>query len=163
MATNGRKRNSTELEVRRYQLMELRLAGATYRQISERMQISKSVAHREVRRALSELADEYSEEVDKLRGIQMSRYNKLLIKFFPEAITGDEVTPKNKEALNSVLSIMSHINKINGLEQNTVDIEQKITEFTFNIERADVDNNISDNIQAAISLSEATTGDIQSE
>lgn len=161
MATNGRRKNITELEVRRYQLMELRLAGATYRQIAERMQISKSVAHREVRRALSELADEHSGEVDKLRAIQMSRYDKLLIKFFPEAVRGEIVTQENKEALNSVLSIMSHINKINGLEQRGIDIEQKITEFTFNIERANIDDNLDNELQPAVTISQAETGDIQ--
>ena len=161
MGTNGRKRNTTELEVRRYQLMELRLAGATYRQIAERMQISKSVAHREVRRALEELADEHSGEVDKLRAIQMSRYDKLLIKFFPEAVRGEIVTHENKEALNSVLSIMSHINKINGLEQRGIDIEQKITEFTFNIERANIDDNLDNELQPAVTISQTETGDIQ--
>lgn len=161
MATNGRRKNITELEVRRYQLMELRLAGATYRQIAERMQISKSVAHREVRRALSELADEHSGEVDKLRAIQMSRYDKLLIKFFPEAVRGEIVTQENKEALNSVLSIMSHINKINGLEQRGIDIEQKITEFTFNIERANIDDNLDNELQPAVTISQTETGDIQ--
>lgn len=160
MVANGRRKNTTELEVRRYQLMELRLAGATYRQIAERMQISKSVAHREVRRALSEMAEEYSEEADKLRAIQMSRYNKLLIKFYPEAISGDEVTPKNTEALHSVLSIMGHINKINGLEQKNLDIDQKITEFTFNIERANIDDNLDNEIQPAITISETTDSNI---
>tara|TARA_R110002020_G_scaffold122026_5_gene277243 strand:- start:1570 stop:2052 length:483 start_codon:yes stop_codon:yes gene_type:complete len=160
MATNGRRKNTTELEVRRYQLLELRLAGATYRQIGERMGISKSVAHREVRRALSEMAEEYSEEADKLRAVQMSRYNKLLIKFYPEAIAGESVTSRNTEALHSVLSIMGHINKINGLEQKNLDIDQKITEFTFNIERANLDDDLNNPLQPAIPISQTETGDI---
>tara|TARA_Y100000401_G_scaffold112060_1_gene111012 strand:- start:495 stop:968 length:474 start_codon:yes stop_codon:yes gene_type:complete len=153
---NGKRRNGTAIETRRYQYLDMRVAGATYRQIAERMNTSKSVVHREVRKALSELADEYSSEADNLRAMQMSRYNQLLLRWFPQALKG------SRDALESVLRIMTNMNKINGLEQ-TIAFQQNIKEFTFNIERTDINDDSADNIPTTFSLPQTTDGDIQSQ
>ena len=84
----------------------------------------------------------------------MVRYEKLLGTYFKDAVNGD------REGVNLVLNIMSHMNKINGLEQRAIEIDQKVVEFTFNIERADV-GNLPNNIQASLPVPEAEGSDIQ--
>ena len=149
-----KSRNPEQMKLRRMKMMESRLDGLSYQAIADKNKTAKSLVHREVQKALVEMAGEYSEEADKLRAIQMVRYEKLLASYFKDAVNGD------REGVNLVLNIMSHMNKINGLEQRAIEIDQKVVEFTFNIERADV-GNLPNNIQASLPVSEAEGSNIQ--
>ena len=151
----GTKTKNPEQRMKqRMKMMQLRLDGYSYQAIADMNKTAKSVAFKEVQKALVEMAEEYSQEAEKLRAMQMIRYEKLLGVYFPDAMSGD------RESANLAFSVMSHMNKINGLEQKAIDIEQKIVDFTFNIERADV-GNLPNNIQASLPVSEAEGSNIQ--
>jgi hypothetical protein len=98
-------------EVRRYQVIQLKVAGATERAIAEQLGVSHSLVHKDVRRALSELADTASGAADELRALQMERYNQLLLSWW-------QVAKSNPEGIRWVLQIMGRIDAINGLIPN---------------------------------------------
>ena len=151
------RKNGAAMETKRYQFLNYKIAGWTYREIARQNSTSVSNVHKHVQTALKELADEHSEEADRLRDIQNSRYNTLLTRFWPQALTGDA------DALESVLKIMNNINKINGLEQKVLEFDQKVTNVTFNIDRTNINDqrDIRNNIHSAISVQETTGSDIQ--
>ena len=155
MVSSPRKRrNRTEIAVRRLQFLDLRVGGASYSQIANKMQTSKSVAHGEVQKALTELADEHGEEAGKLRAIQMERYNKMILRYLPSALAGDS------SSADTVLRIMESINRINGLAQQVIGLEHTFKSFTFHIEKANNDLPIVDRVQTAIPIRETEESDI---
>ena len=144
------RKNGTAIEVKRYKYLDWKIAGMTYREIAKQFHTPPSTVHSHVQKALKELAAEHSDEADHLRNIQNTRYNTLLARHWGPALQGD------RDALNSVLKIMDNINKINGLEQRGIEIDQKITNFTFKIDRTNIDDNsdISSDIHSALPISE---------
>lgn len=96
-------------EVRRYEMLELTKAGLTERQIAARLEVQRSLVHREVKRVLGELAQSYSRTADNVRAVQMERYLELLAKWWPLALEGDEA------ATNMTLRIMARIDAVNGI------------------------------------------------
>ena len=136
-ALNPTKAMRVTAETRRYQMLELTKAGATERQIAEALGVSKGLVHRDVKTVLQELAKTHSRTADSVRALQMDRYMTLLSKWWPQALTGDEV------ATNMVLKIMHRISEINGVIPNEpmITIDQRSVsltqgEVTFNIEAA---------------------------
>ena len=67
--------------------------------------------HRDIKRALGDLAHESIGAADELRALQMERYTQLLLSWWQSA----KVTP---EGLKNVLQIMGRIDSINGLIPN---------------------------------------------
>ncbi len=145
------KRTPQELEVRRYQYLDMRIAGRTYRQIALAMGTSKSVVYNQVQKALSEMAEEHSDASTELRAIQMARYNVLLSRYWVDALKGDS------DAFDHVLRVMGNMNKISGLEQR-IELEARFSEFTFNIDRTDTSDG--NDLQETLPLQQAEGSDI---
>lgn len=59
--------------------VELRLAGATYDAIGQRLGISKQAVHKAVRRVLDETAQHVRDEGDRLRALEVRRLDALLL------------------------------------------------------------------------------------
>ena len=146
---NGKK---IEVELRRYRILEMKLAGATERQIAEREGVSPGLVTRDVQKVLSDLAKQNAGKADEVRALQNERYNALMLRLWQTAMQGD------KDAIDRVLRVMDRINQINGvipdrplinmsLEQNMLAINN--APVTFRIETA------SDDTDAAIPETES--------
>ena len=83
MPRGGEKGLNTEqakvaAELRRYQMLELYKAGTSERQIAEALHLDRTTVHRGIKRILNTLADQHSENADRVRALQMERYTTLL-------------------------------------------------------------------------------------
>ena len=84
----------------------MRLAGASYRQISATLGVPLATAHRQVQRMLTE----YAETATQLRDMEVARLDRLLMGHWTKAIGGDV------NATRTVLSIMDRRAKLLGLD-----------------------------------------------
>ncbi len=150
---NGKK---VEVELRRYRILDMKLSGATEREIAKREGISHGLVNRDVQKILGELAKQNAGNADQVRALQMERYNALLLQLWDRAMNGD------KDAIDRSLRVMDRINQINGIipdrplinmsvEQNMLSINS--APVTFRIETA-VDDTDTD-IQETESIPEA--------
>ncbi len=155
---NGKK---VEVELRRYRILEMKLAGATERQIAEREGISHGLVNRDVQKILGDMAKQNVGNADQMRALQMERYNALLLRQWQLAMAGD------KDAITIVLRLLDRINQINGiipdrplinmsLEQNMMAINNGPVTFKIETASDDTDTNISE----TESIPEATGRDI---
>ena len=155
---NGKK---VEVELRRYRILEMKLAGAPARQIAEREGISHGLVNRDVQKILGDMAKQNVGNADQMRALQMERYNALLLRQWQLAMAGD------KDAITIVLRLLDRINQINGIIPDrpliNMSLEQHMMAInngpvTFKIETAsdDTDTNISE----TESIPEATGRDI---
>ena len=92
---------------RRLKALELRLAGASYRQIGESLGIHYTTAWDDVQVMLQEYA---TEPADAVRNAEIARLDRLLLAHWPLAIKAD---PK---ATATVLSIMDRRARLLGLD-----------------------------------------------
>jgi len=69
-------RNTTTQKVRRLQVLDLSLAGASQRKIADTLKISKTTAKSDLDKALGELAAEHHEEAAYFRAKQTKRYGE---------------------------------------------------------------------------------------
>ena len=153
-------------ETRRYQTLELYKSGATEMQIAERLGVSKGLVHRDIKRVLNDLAEKYAGMADSVRALQMERYNSLLSRWWPQALSGDP------EATKWVISIMHRISEINGVipKEPLITIDSRSIhltqgEVTFSIEAASDNTNGNSPehlLSQTLPVSETGSGDIQS-
>jgi len=145
-----RKRN--QMTARRYRVLEAHLGGASEREIARKEGITPSTAHEDLKTSLELLAKRHMGMADEVRGVQMERYTKLFMTWWPQALQGDS------DATNQVLRIMERMDKINGvipdrpmitLQQNNMNINS--APVTFHIESAN--DNSGDQISEAPSIS----------
>ena len=66
-------------EVRRHEVLQLVIGGATEHQVAEKLKISQSVVNRDVRTRLGELAKFDIEAANEHRAMQEMRYREKLI------------------------------------------------------------------------------------
>jgi hypothetical protein len=98
---------ASEARERRRRAVELRLAGATYQVIADRLGWSgPSGAHQEVARALR--AGECA--ADQLRELELARLDVLQAAVWPKAVTG------GLKAVDAVLAIMKRRARLLGLD-----------------------------------------------
>jgi len=131
------KSRKLELSRRRQQILEMAITGATTRQIAQTFTArGENLSHvqvaKDIKTALSEMADGNADGADTLRAIFNQRYERLLMRVWGRAVgsparrdaqgqvTQDEI-PADEFALDRVLKIMTEMRKMNGL-----DIEPKI-------------------------------------
>ena len=107
------KENSQQVnaEIRRYQAVQLKVAGASERAIAEQLGVSRGLVHRDIKRVLGELAEQSVGAADEVRALQMERYTQLLLSWWQSA-------KSTSEGLKSVMQIMGRIDSINGLIPN---------------------------------------------
>ena len=94
-------------DARGLKALDLRLSGASYRQIGQQLGVSHVQAFRDVHHMLREVASEPAEEVRKA---ELARLDKLMRAHWPAAIEGDT------KATAMVLQIMDRRARYLGLD-----------------------------------------------
>ncbi len=115
--------NKEAIAARRIQAFELRKGGATFAAIGKALDISHTMARRDVNAVLDELTKDTSETIERSRRLQLSRLDDLLIGVWSAARRGDHA------AIKSVLDIMARQAKLQGLDAAVkIDITDKLQE-----------------------------------
>src|SRR6186713_657770 len=99
---------NTRNNLRRQQALDLRLAGATYRQIGERLGVSLPIAWKHTQAALRQAPQEPAQE---LRQIELARLDRLHMAHWSQALGG------STDATDRVLKIMDRRARLLGLDQ----------------------------------------------
>ena len=108
-ALSPTKQKQANAELRRYEMLELYVAGNNERAIANQLGVSQPLVNKEIKRALDEHGRSGSEVADDVRRLQMARYTTLVGKWWDKATTGDQ------GAANLVLKACYQIDKINGI------------------------------------------------
>jgi hypothetical protein len=107
-------RGATEAAAeRRQRALELRIAGASYRQIAAQLKISLGQAYNDVDDSLKELAILQNRKAERLRDIELARLERLTVALQNKVRVGD--TP----AIRTMVSIMDRRAKLMGLDLPT--------------------------------------------
>lgn len=115
----GKSPNALEAaaEARRHQALELRVRGATVKQVGEALGISREAAGKHIRNALAILREETVQNVAELRQVGHERLETMTRKTWQEAMPVDaEGKPKavNLEAMRLLLRIQEKHAKLMG-------------------------------------------------
>jgi len=114
VAEQGNRRGSREAAAeRRVQALELRKAGASYRQIGKTLGTSQVQAYRDVQRMLQALAKVETDKARELRSLEDERLNDLLLVLWPQAKKG------NLGAIDRIVRIMERRARLFGLDAPT--------------------------------------------
>ena len=100
------KKRNDQIDAIAAQAVDMRLGGASYRQISKALGVPLATTHRHVQRMLTE----YAETATQLRDMEVARLDRLLMGHWTKAIGGDV------NATRTVLSIMDRRAKLLGLD-----------------------------------------------
>ena len=100
-------------ELRRSQALQLKQSGMTMDQIAERLQVSQPQIYKDIKRRLAEVRRDASEAVQEAYALQVSRYERLLLRWWPEAIGRDDELASL--ATDKVLRILRQLDIIGGL------------------------------------------------
>ena len=125
---------------RRLKALELKTKGHTVRDIAEQLDVSPTTAHNDIGMLLTDIAKKDMHQANNNRMLINERYEGLIKAYYDKAIDGDT------EAAKLVADILFKQSKINGLipKEPLVNFMQinppPIEEFTFHINRADVDH-----------------------
>ena len=111
MAINNAVKINAEL--RRSQALQLKQSGMTMDQIAERLQVSQPQIYKDIKRRLAEVRRDDSEAVQEAYALQVSRYERLLLRWWPEAIGRDDELASL--ATDKVLRILRQLDIIGGL------------------------------------------------
>ena len=90
MASQTSARTET-LRRRQTECLELRMTGATIRQIAEAIGVSPATAHRDVRAALKRLAKQDAEVTKGYRHLNLARLDRLLLGLWGAATSGNNL------------------------------------------------------------------------
>ena len=100
-------------ELRRSQALQLKQSGMTMDQIAERLQVPQPQIYKDIKRRLAEVRRDDSEAVQEAYALQVSRYERLLLRWWPEAIGRDDELASL--ATDKVLRILRQLDIIGGL------------------------------------------------
>ena len=100
-------------ELRRSQALQLKQSGMTMDQIAERLQVSQPQIYKDIKRRLAEVRRDDSEAVQEAYALQVSRYERLLLRWWPKAIGRDDELASL--ATDKVLRILRQLDIIGGL------------------------------------------------
>jgi DNA-binding CsgD family transcriptional regulator len=119
------KGTTEKAAARRLQAIELRKAGATYRQIGERLSVSEAQAYNDVQRELARLATQTQDAAAALRVLESERLDALMLALWQQAKQG------NQGAIDRVLKVMERRARLVGLDaptriDHTVDVYEVI-------------------------------------
>ena len=101
-------------EERRSQALQMKVAGATYAQIAESTGVSIAQAYKDIKKRLGEVRRDDHDAVEQEWHLQMTRLERLLLRWFPLAIGNNDDLAEL--GTNQSLKIMSQMNRIGGLE-----------------------------------------------
>ena len=111
MRAKGHKRKITALE-RELQALELRKAGATYREIGNALGISDVGAAKALRRAIRKLNERTVEQAAVVRRLELERLDRMQLALWNRAT---DIKNPDLKAVDRVLKIMDHRAKLLGL------------------------------------------------
>ena len=105
---------------RRSRVMELRKAGASYREIAERTHASVRTVWRDVGLELKRLTEETRATTETFRAMEMQRLDRLQLSHWPDAIgfvdKNGQAHPASVESAGIVLRIMDRRARLLGLD-----------------------------------------------
>ena len=142
MRPTTQKQASTraKIQARRYDALQLKIAGYSDREIARRLGVGVSTAHNDVKNVLEALAREHEEQAASLRSLLNVRYEALFQAYYDKAIAGDT------EAAKICVGILERVAKINGVipDKSLVTVDQRAIhldggEVTFSIAAASGD------------------------
>jgi len=107
--TGTRERNAS----RRIQVLELRKAGASMRQIAKTLHVAVSTAHRDLWQALDELAKEQRDKAEPLRQLELERLDRYVL-----ALDG-AISQGDPRAIAAAVRIMERRARLFGLDAVT--------------------------------------------
>jgi hypothetical protein len=105
--TNGTR---VAAQLRRYRVLDMKVAGGTDRSIAEAVGVSPAQVNKDIKRVLAESASTNQRSADELRELMMRRYERLFLTHWQGAIRGDA------KSTELCLSILLAIRQINGLD-----------------------------------------------
>ena len=111
MAINNAVKINAEL--RRSQALQLKQSGMTYEQIADRLEVSQGQIHKDVKRRLAEVRRDDSEAVQEAYSMSHLRYERLLLRWWPDAIGRDPALAAL--ATDKVMRILRQLDIIGGL------------------------------------------------
>ena len=113
---------------RRAKALELRKAGAEYREIGDALGVTYQAAHQLVTKQLRDIKAKSAEDAEELRTVTLLRLNRLLRSLWKDAMAGE---PK---AVDSALRVIDRICKLEGLDAaHRVDLRGEIASFTLRL------------------------------
>jgi DNA-binding CsgD family transcriptional regulator len=89
------------------------LSGASLRRTADAVGVDKNTVQRDIRRILQRWAEESEEDRAALAGMINQRYERLLLSFWPDSMTG------NVEAAGVVLKVLKGLREMFGLDSPT--------------------------------------------
>jgi hypothetical protein len=105
--------NKIIAEQRRSQVIQMKMAGATEQAIADQIGVSKAQVWNDVKRRLSEVRRDDVEAVQQEYNLQRSRYERLLFRWWDDAIGPDDA--QAAKATGIVLDILRRLDTIGGL------------------------------------------------
>jgi hypothetical protein len=104
---------SIAAENRRHEAIQMKMSGATLDDIAHHFKVSLVQIHRDIKRRLTEVRQDDIEAVAEEYALQKARYNRLLLRWWDDAIGSDPELAAL--ATNQVLRIMRQLDYIGGL------------------------------------------------
>ena len=87
--------------------LEMRKAGASYQQIANTLGISKTMAHKHVKKALAELSKQNQQLAQTYRAMQVARLEALLAGIYTKATKGDlGAVEKARRVIDSISNLV---------------------------------------------------------
>jgi len=121
------KQNGNKIiaEQRRSQVLQMKMAGATEQMIADQLGVSKAQVWNDVKRRLSEVRRDDVEAVEQEYNLQKSRYERLLLRWWNQAIGADD--DQSARATSIVLDILRRLDTIGGLvpEKPLIQLQQQ--------------------------------------
>lgn len=109
------------MAARAQQALDLRIAGATYRQIAQQLQCGLKTAYLDVQTALGALDALIAKKAERVRELEIARLDRLNIALAPTIKTG------NPGAIFAAVKIMERRAKLLGLDaEPTVTLAGKV-------------------------------------
>ena len=143
-AATGQRR-AEELK-RARQVWELRLGGATIRQIADQLGISVGGVHKILKREFKQRREAIEGMAEQYRQAELERLDMMWAKLFPIAIHG-AVTKLSLDATDKLLKISKRRSEILGFDapqkiENTGEQKVTITRTVIHVERSELDPDI---------------------
>ena len=105
--------NKIAAEQRRSQVIQMKMAGATEQAIADQLGVSKAQVWNDIKRRLSEVRRDDTEAVQQEYNLQKSRYERLLLRWWSQAIGADD--SQAARATGVVLDILRRLDSIGGI------------------------------------------------
>jgi hypothetical protein len=117
--------NKIVAELRRSQVIQMKMAGETEQAIADQLGVSKAQVWNDVKRRLAEVRRDDKEAVQQEYNLQRSRYERLLLRWWSQATGPDDTLAAR--ATGIVLDILRRLDTIGGLipEKPLIQLQQQ--------------------------------------